>query len=66
VKWSFSAAKSFLHCPRQWAFQHIAHHSVRDGLRREAHILRQLSTPWAWLGRLVQSSISQYSLKLYQ
>lgn len=62
MKWSFSAAVSFLHCPRQWAFRLIAHHSVRDKLRREAHILRQVTTPWGWLGKLVHTSISQSAI----
>lgn len=60
MNWSFSSAKTFERCPRQWFFRQIvAHHAAKDPLRREAYLLTKLSSLWSWRGRLVDDLITE-------
>ena len=57
---SYSNAKLFRQCQRQWYFKaKLAHWRANDPLRREAYILSKLQTLWAWRGQLVDQIISQ-------
>lgn len=63
--WSFSGAKSFDRCQRQWYFKKkVAHHSAKDTLRREAYLLSKMDSIWSWRGKLVDQVIAQDLLPL--
>ncbi|MDX2007113.1 MAG: PD-(D/E)XK nuclease family protein [Meiothermus sp.] len=56
--WSFSGAKSFDRCQRQWYFKKkMAHHSAKEPLRREAYLLSKMDSLWSWRGKLVDQVI---------
>lgn len=60
MNWSFSSAKTFERCPRQWFFrQVVAHHAAKDPLRREAYLLTKIDSVWSWRGRLVDDMITE-------
>jgi len=60
MKWSFSTSKMFLHCPRKWYYSQIAaSHAAKNPLRREAFLLKQLQSVYAWRGRLVDTVIEK-------
>ncbi len=60
MNWSFSSAKTFERCPRQWYFrQVVAHHAAKDPLRRQAYLLTKEDSVWSWRGRLVDDLITE-------
>lgn len=63
--WSFSGAKSFDRCQRQWYFKKkVAHHSAKEPLRREAYLLSKMDSLWSWRGKLVDQVIAHDLLPL--
>lgn len=57
--WSFSAAKAFNKCQRQWYYQNcLANAKARDPLRRQAYLLSKLQSINSWRGRIVDAVIS--------
>jgi len=60
MKWSFSASRIFSECPRKWYYSEIvASPTAKDPLRREAHLLRQLQSLYAWRGNVVDTVIQK-------
>ena len=60
MKWSFSASRMFSECPRKWYYSKIvANPMAKDPLRREAHLLKQLKSLYAWRGSLVDTVIEK-------
>ena len=59
--WSHSSAKQFNQCQRRWFYsQHVAHHAAkRDIARREAYLLKQMQSVYAWRGELVDKVLSE-------
>jgi hypothetical protein len=61
MKWSFSASKAFASCPRKWFFSEVmARPRTKDPLAREAYLLKQLQSIYAWRGNLVDKVISDF------
>lgn len=61
MKWSISTHNCFRRCPRQYFFGNImAWHNTKDPIRREAFILKQLSSIDEWRGSLVHRAIELY------
>ena len=62
MKWSVSSAKIFQKCQRQWYYGTIlAHHSGKSPpTRREAFLLKQCSSIFAWRGKIVDKVIQDY------
>jgi hypothetical protein len=59
VVWSYSTAKVFRQCQRQWFYKNcLANHRAKDPDRREAYLLSKLQSISAWRGRLVDDVIS--------
>lgn len=59
--WSFSAAKTFGNCQRQWYFKNcLADARAKDPRRHEAYLLSQLQSLNGWRGQLVDKVISEY------
>ena len=59
--WSVSANGSFRKCQRQYFFGSImASHNARDPVRREAHLLKQLSGLAEWRGKLVHHAMQHF------
>ncbi len=60
--WSFSLARTFERCQRQWYFKsHVASaQAKRDPNRRQAFLLSKLQSLEAWRGSLVDVVISNY------
>lgn len=60
MKWSFSTSRMFLRCPRKWYYYAMAASPrAKNPMRREAHLLRQLQTLYAWRGSLVDTVIEK-------
>ena len=60
MKWSYSESKIFSKCQRKWYyFSIMANPSSKDPLRKEAYLLKQLQTVYAWRGALVDSVIQR-------
>lgn len=60
MKWSFSMSRMFIQCPRKWYYYTIAASpTAKNPMRREAHILKQLQTLYAWRGSLVDTVIEK-------
>ena len=60
-KWSISAHNCFQRCQRQYFFNYImSHHNAKDEKRREAYLLKQLSTLNSWKGKLVHLALERY------
>lgn len=61
MNWSFSKAKTFEKCQRKWFFQEmLANARSKDGIQREAYLLKQLQSMSAWRGALVDKVISEF------
>ena len=61
MKWSITKSKMFSQCPRKWYYYEImANARARDPLRREAYLLKQLQSLYAWRGSLVDSVIEKF------
>ena len=57
--WSYSSARTFTGCQRQWYFKNIvADARAADGLAREAYLLSKLQSIHAWRGYIVDKIIS--------
>jgi len=60
MKWSITKSKMFSKCQRKWYYSEIlANHKSKDPLRREAYLLKQLQSVYAWRGSLVDSIIQK-------
>jgi hypothetical protein len=60
VKWSYSDARTFRYCQRQWGFKRrIAFAKSTDPFRREAYLLSKLQTLAQWRGGIIDYVISQ-------
>jgi len=60
MKWSVTKSKIFSKCQRKWYYSEIlANHKSKDPLRREAYLLKQLQSLYAWRGSLVDSVIQK-------
>src|SRR5713101_285005 len=60
MRWSYSAARSFRQCQRQWYFKNIvASARAKDPIRRRAYLLSKLQSVSAWRGRIVDDVISK-------
>jgi len=58
--WSFSTSKMFSECPRKWYyFEIVASHTAKNPLRREAYLLKQLQSLYAWRGAIVDAVIEK-------
>lgn len=68
MRWSFSASRSFVRCPRQYYYGQIAayHSSKNDSLRREAFLLKQRKSLPLWRGNLVHDAIEQLVVPAWQ
>jgi len=60
MKWSITKSKMFSQCQRKWYYSGImANHISKDTLRREAYLLKQLQSLYAWRGSLVDDVIEK-------
>lgn len=60
MKWSYSDARTFGQCQRQWGFKRrIASPGSPDPFRREAYLLGKLQTLPQWRGGIIDYVISQ-------
>lgn len=68
MRWSFSTARAFTRCPRQYYYGQIAaYHSPKtDPLRREAFLLKQRKSLPLWRGNLVHDAIEQLVVPAWQ
>ena len=58
MKWSYTKSKIFLNCQRRWFFnEYIASWNAKDKFRKEAYILKQLYSIYAWRGKIVDDVI---------
>jgi hypothetical protein len=58
MKWSINRSKVFQKCQRKWYFSEIvAQPKAKEGIRREAYVLKQLKSIYAWRGSLVDTII---------
>lgn len=58
MKWSFSTSRIFSQCPRKWYYSMIVASSrAKNSLRREAYLLKQLQSLYAWRGSVVDTVI---------
>ena len=61
MKWSITKSKMFSKCPRKWFYYDImANARSKDPLRREAYLLKQLQSVYAWRGSLVDTVIEKF------
>ena len=62
MKWSISSHNCFERCQRQYFFSQIMayHNAKKDPERREAYLLKQLSSLSAWRGKLVHLALEKY------
>lgn len=61
MKWSITKSKMFSKCPRKWFYHEImANSRAKDPLRREAYLLKQLQSVYAWRGSLVDTVIERF------
>lgn len=59
MRWSLSAARTFLVCQRRWYYANVlANARAKDTRRREAYLLKSLQTIYAWRGSLVDKVVS--------
>ena len=57
--WSFSDARLFRKCQRQWYYKnYVANARAKDPIRREAYYLSKLQSIFAWRGNIVDDVIS--------
>lgn len=60
MKWSISKSKMFYKCERKWFYyDKVASWNAQDPFRREAYILKQLKSIYAWRGSLVDTVIEK-------
>jgi len=60
MKWSVTTSKMFSKCQRKWYyFSIMASPRSTDPLRREAYLLKQLQSVYAWRGSLVDLVIQK-------
>jgi hypothetical protein len=60
MKWSITKSKAFSRCQRKWFYSEVmANHKSKDPLRREAYLLKQLQSVYAWRGSLVDDVIEK-------
>lgn len=60
MKWSYSTSKIFAQCPRKWYYSEVvASPTAKNPLRREAYLLKQLQSLYAWRGSLVDRVIEK-------
>jgi hypothetical protein len=58
MRWSINKSKTFAKCQRKWYFSEIvANPRAKEGVRREAYLLKQLKSIYAWRGSLVDNVI---------
>ncbi|MEQ9668205.1 PD-(D/E)XK nuclease family protein [Coleofasciculus sp. G2-EDA-02] len=58
--WSFSAAKTFKKCQRQWYYKNcLANWKAKDIHRHKAYLLSKLQSISSWRGSIVDSVISE-------
>lgn len=61
MKWSISASKVFLHCPRQWYYGTVfANLKTKSPDRTEACFLKRLQSIHSWRGKLVDQAITRF------
>lgn len=59
--WSYSKYREFLKCQKKWYYSNVlASHNSRDSIRREAFILNQLRSIYAWRGSVVDEVIDNF------
>lgn len=60
MKWSISKSKVFRTCQRKWYFSSVvANANAKDPIRREAYILSNLRSIYAWRGSLVDDVLTR-------
>lgn len=60
MKWSISKSKVFRTCQRKWYFSSVvANANAKDPIRREAYILNNLRSIYAWRGSIVDDVLSR-------
>lgn len=60
MKWSISKSKVFRTCQRKWYFSSVVANAIaKDPVRREAYILNNLRSIYAWRGSLVDDVLSR-------
>jgi len=58
MKWSYSKAKTFRQCQRQWFYANVMANGVtKDPVRRRVYLLGKLQTIAGWRGSIVDSVI---------
>lgn len=59
--WSYSSHRQFKRCQRQWFYKNVMANAnaKKDPLRREAYILSNLLSIYAWRGNIVDNIISR-------
>ncbi len=58
--WSYSKSKQFASCQKKWYYQNVmAYHGGKDKMRRQAFLLKQLQSIYAWRGSLVDKIIEK-------
>lgn len=63
MRWSVTASRIFLQCPRKWYYEIIfASPKTTDALRRETYLLKQLQSVHSWRGKLVDQVISDFMI----
>jgi hypothetical protein len=61
MKWSVSGSRVFFQCPRRWYYETVfANSRAKNPERKEAFILKQLQSIYAWRGKLVDQVISNF------
>lgn len=56
--WSFSKSRIFSQCQRKWYYLDLVAYSCKDPKRKEAYLLKQLQSVYAWRGSLVDNVIT--------
>jgi hypothetical protein len=61
---TFSADATLRVCERRWFFNSLVAHPTakKEWIRREAHVLRQLTHPPAWAGKIIHTTIEDVVL----
>jgi hypothetical protein len=61
MRWSVTASRVFLQCPKKWYYETVfASPKTTDTLRKEAYLLKQLQSVHSWRGKLVDQVISDF------
>lgn len=61
MRWSYSKSKIFFQCQRKWYYMEIlANARTKDTFRKEAYILKQLKSIYAWRGSVVDNVIEKF------